>query len=507
MVAQQVDMNYPLIIAGKELSRTKFTSQSDFYPGYSYRLASAGSLDIASAIGAARQAERGTITERIALLEKAAGAFSYSQEDIQHAVRMTGMPIRLVSDHFAQIPEILRTIPQQIRTRFNQIGLENPFLAEKIGRGFYKALVPNQGFCYAITPGNDPRASAIVAANLACLGIPFILRASIRDAAVSLVIRAMNISGFDPRFAQLLYLDREDPQANQNHAHLVEACSVVWTFGPPAIIDRTLRFQSNPPRAAVSLEGVNIDPADMHALHALLVEWGPGGLDSRLHIETSQLDLFAGKTVLRHASGNCAAITYGPFSDKTRDWLYASMGYAIVCTATKSVMAVRGNNWTSQAAEFLGSLVIGDPLDPQTQVGYIESHCLDYLEELHHKYSSRATFFGGQRFSPTQAAPLLLHSQADIPEFFAQEIPAYVLSIRHCQELPEAIDQINHFTTEQPRLAVSLMNFPWDQLSEAVLNLHAHTIMVDRPTTSLLPAFHEGNDYTLLLSQGRFIAF
>jgi len=51
------------------------------------------------------------------------------------------------------------------------------------------------------------------------------------------------------------------------------------------------------------------------------------------------------------------------------------------------------------------------------------------------------------------------------------------------------------------------MNIPRDQLSEAVLNLRAHTILIDRPTTSLLPAFHEGNDYTLLLSQAKLIAF
>jgi acyl-CoA reductase-like NAD-dependent aldehyde dehydrogenase len=507
MVAPQVSMTYPLILAGKELSRTTFTSQSSFYPEYTYQLASARSLDVASAIGAARQAERGTIAERIARLEEAAGIFSYSQEDIEHAVRMTGMPIRLVSGHFAEIPEILRSIPRQIRTRFSQIGHENPFLAEKISAAYYKALIPNQGFCYAITPGNDPRATAIVAANLACLGIPFILRASIRDAAALLVVRALNASGFDARFAQLLYLDREDTQANQNHAHLVDASSVVWTFGPPAIIDRTLRYRSNPPRASVSLEGVDIDPADLHALHALLVEWGPGGLDRRLHIETNQVDLFAGKTVLRHASGNCAAITCGPFSDQTRDWLYASLGYAIVCTATKSVMLVQGENWISQAADFLESLVVGDPLNPHTQVGYIESRCLDYVEELYHKHLSRATFLGGQRLSSIQAAPLLVHSQADLPEFFAQEIPAYLLAIRQCQDLPEAIAQINRFTTERPRLAVSIMNFPQDLLSEAVLNLHAHTILIDRPSSSLLPSFHEGNDYTLLLAQGRFIAF
>jgi acyl-CoA reductase-like NAD-dependent aldehyde dehydrogenase len=170
-------------------------------------------------------------------------------------------------------------------------------------------------------------------------------------------------------------------------------------------------------------------------------------------------------------------------------------------------MLVQGENWISQAADFLESLVIGDPLDPLTQVGYIESRCLDYVQELRHKHFSRATFFGGQRHSPTQATPLLVHSQADLPEFFAQEIPAYLLTIRQCTDLSEAIAQINHFTPEQPRLAVSLMHFLPNQLNEAILNLHSHAILIDKPTTSLLPPFHEGNDYALLLSQGRFIAF
>lgn len=507
MVVQQGEMNYPLILAGKELSRITFEGTSNFYPGYTYRLANAGPLDIASAIGAARQAERGTLPQRKALLDKASQSFSYSQNDIGHTVRMTGMPFRLVSDLFAEIPEILKAIPQQLTSRFDQIGRESSFLAERIGHRLYKAMVPNPGFCYAITPGNDPRATALVAANLICLGIPFIIRASIRDAAAPLVIRALINGGFDPRFAQLLYLDRDDPAASQNHARLVDACSIVWTFGPPAVVDHTLRFQPNPPRASLSLEGVDINPADMRALHALLVEWGPSGLDRRVQVETSQVDLFAGKTVLRHASGNCTAIAYNRFTNQTRDWLYGSIGYPIVCTATKSIMVVGGEKWVKRATEFLESLVIGDPLEPQTQVGYVDSSCLDYLEGLRRKNHNQATFNGGKRISPIQAAPLLVQSQVDLPDFFAQEIPAYVLAIRVCQDLPEAIDQINHYTSDHPRLAVSLVNFPQSQLSEAVLSLNTHAILIDKPTTSLLPAFHEGNDYTLLLSQARWIGF
>jgi len=507
MGAQRVEMTYPLILSGKEQIRTTFAGASNFYPGYTYQIACAGPLDIASAIGAARQAERGSIVQRKDLLKIAANEFNYAQEDIEHAVRMTGMPIKLISSLFAEIPKILRKVPDQILSRFNQIDLDKTCLAEKISLDLYKVLIPNPGFCYAITPGNDPRATALVAANLTCLGIPFIIRASIRDAAAPMVIRALIASGIDPRFAQLLYLDREDPNANQNHAHLVEACSTVWTFGPPAIIDRTLRFQPNPPRASLDLEGVDINPADVNALHALLVEWGPSGLDRRIQLETSLVDLFTGKNVLRHALGNCAALASDQFTEQTKNWLYASMGYAIVCTATKSIMVVRGNNWVNQAAEFLDSLVVGDPLDSETQVGYIDSNCLDFLEELHRKNQHRATFFGGQRISQFQAAPLLVHSQADVPDFFAQEIPAYVLACRYCQDLNEGIRQVNHYTHEQPRLAVSLMDFPPNQLQEDISTLHTQTILVNKPTTSLLYAFHEGNDYALLLSQGKLVAF
>lgn len=500
-------MTYPLILAGKEHIRTTFVGASNFYPGYTYQIASAGPLDIASAIGAARQAERGTVAQRKDLLQNAANEFKYSQDDIEHAVRMTGMPIRLISGLFAEIPEILKKVPDQILSRFNQSGLEKTHLVDKISPDLYKVLIPNPGFCYAITPGNDPRATALVAANLTCLGIPFIIRASIRDAAAPLVIRALNASGIDPRFAQLVYFDREDPYASQNHAHLVEACSIVWTFGPPAIIDRTLRFQPNPPRASVDLEGVGINPADMNALHALFVEWGPSGLDRRLQVETSLVDLFTGKSVLRHALGNCAALVSGLFTKETQNWLDASIGNAIVCTATKSIMVVGGNNWIEQAAEFLDSLVVGDPLNSETQVGYIDLNCLDFLEELRRKNQHRATFFGGKRISQFQATPLLVHSQADLPDFFAQEIPAYVLACRYCPDLNEGIRQVNHYTQDQPRLAVSLMDFPPNQLKENISALQTQTILVNKPTSSLLYAFHEGNDYALLLSQGKLVSF
>lgn len=500
-------MEYPLIIAGRQILRAPFTGSSPFYPGYSYRIANASSLDIASAIGAARQAEPGSLAKQQECLQKAADAFFYSAEDVEHAVRLTGMPIRLVAERFAQIPDILREIPRQLGARFERIGRGSTLLSERIESRLVKALVPHSGFCYAISPGNDPRASAIVAANLAALGIPFVLRASIRDVAAPRLIQALIAGGLDPHFASLIFLDRDDPLTGQNHARLTEAASIIWTFGPQGLIDRTLRYQAEPQQASINLEGLVVSPGDTQALHALLVEWGPQGLDRRMRPRADQRDLFAGKTVLQHAAGNCAAITWGPFTERTGNWLYESIGYAIVCTATKSVMAVEGGAWSEAAAALLDSLVVGDPLDPETQVGYIDPVCLDYLAELRQKHTPRAAFLGGKRLSAIQATPLLVHSQAHLPDFFGQEIPAYVLAVRNCPHLEEAIQQVNAYTGTQPRLAVSIQDFQKDQLSESLLGLHAHTILVGQPTSRLLPAFHEGNDYALLLTQPRFIAY
>jgi hypothetical protein len=101
---------------------------------------------------------------------------------------------------------------------------------------------------------------------------------------------------------------------------------------------------------------------------------------------------------------------------------YEAIAYPIACTATKSVMVIDGRDWIEEASHFLAGLVAGDPLDPATQVGYIDSGCLDTLERLRQDNSLRAHFTGGERLSAHQARPLLVASQGECPDFFAQEI-------------------------------------------------------------------------------------
>jgi acyl-CoA reductase-like NAD-dependent aldehyde dehydrogenase len=453
---------FPLYIAGDQIARETFTGGSLFYPGERYEIGKARSLDIAQAIGLARAVRRPGLPERLELLRRAASAFTYGPNDLERAVRQTGMPVRLVTALFEEIPEILRSVARAAGQRFLQLGRDSTQLAERIRPGLLNLMQPLEGFCYAITPGNDPRAAAIVAANLGCMGIPFILRPSIRDAAAPRVVQALLAAGFDPRFCSLVYLDRDDPLASEQHFRLVDACTIVWTFGPPPAIDPLIRFH--------------------------------GGIDH-----------FEGKRVLRHSAGNCASVACGPFDEQTRAWLYASIGIAPVCTATRSVMAVGNPQWIDQAASFLASLKVGDPLDPETQVGFIDPRCLDYLESLVRKNSLDIQAYGGERLSPVQARPLLVSSQSPVPDFFAQEIPAYMLAVRHCADLGQAIEKLNASSGEIRRLAVSFFNPPMEQLGEALLRVRALEALVDKPTTTLLPALHEGNDYIRMLAQGKLI--
>lgn len=154
---------------------------------------------------------------------------------------------------------------------------------------------------------------------------------------------------------------------------------------------------------------------------------------------------------------------------------------------------------------------MGDPLDPTTEVGYIHPRTLDHLAEIAQRSRARARLAGGRRLSPHQAEPLLVTSQDDLPDLFAQEIPAYVLAVRECASAAAAAALANHFSPGQPRLAVSLLGMTGSDAGQAervealAAQLNAHAILVDRPTSQVAPFFHEGNDYAASLTLGRLL--
>jgi hypothetical protein len=320
-----------------------------------------------------------------------------------------------------------------------------------------------------------------------------------------LLVEALIQGGFEPTFASLVYLDPADPASQANHFRLVDASSIVWTFGAADRIDPTLRFETLGRRAVVALEDLAEEP-DQEALRRLLETSSPAELIKQFHVEKDRLDHFEGKTVLRHSAGSCAGLAWGDLDEANASLLYQSFACPAVCSAIKSVRLVGESRWREQAADLFQSLVVGDPLDPATQVGYVSPSNLDQLEKLTAANDCFISKVGGRRISEQQAEPLLIFAESEVPAFFGQEIPAYLLAARTCTGLDEAVDGLNQ-SVQQPRLAVTLFNPPASQRLPALLGLNTHAVMINQPTSQFTPLLHEGNDYLLTLSKGRLLMF
>jgi acyl-CoA reductase-like NAD-dependent aldehyde dehydrogenase len=497
-------MDKPLIINGSELTRSPFNQDSIFFPGNGIKVSNASALDIANAIGSARSANRGSLSARKAFLEEAAHNFVYTQKELEHAVQITGMPIRMVESLFQQIPDIFKEISSSQNTRFTLSRGEDPFLIESLGAGRFKVLQAMEGFCYAVTPGNDPRATALVAANLVFWGIPFILRASPRDAAAALIVRSLLKTGLDSKFCSLVYLDPESPDTPQKHFKLVDASSIVWTFGPPPAIDPTLRYMSRGQRWVIDLEDIVNEYSDIEIAKKALLEKGFASFLERLEVENLQHDHFEEKTILRHEAGNCAALAWGDMNDARMDILYQSIGYAIICTAVKTLLSIDSPGCIEQIADFLPALKTGDPMDPDTQVGYIQPRHLDRLQKLADTNQGKARFYGGRRLSQIQAEPLVVVCDDDLPDFFGQEIQAYVLAVGNCKTIIEASAWLNRHQNP-PRLAVILLDPPEKERLKALQLLECRSLLIDKASSTLSGVLHEGNDYGFILNEGRLL--
>lgn len=155
--------------------------------------------------------------------------------------------------------------------------------------------------------------------------------------------------------------------------------------------------------------------------------------------------------------------------------------------------------------EFLSDLVTGDPLDPVTQIGYIHPKNLDYLQQIAASNKPRIQIYGGERLSARQARPLLVVSQDDVPDFLGHEIPAYVLAVQSSTNIEEAVTILNRYIDQVPRLAVSFRHIDRQQVELHGLQVKAHSILIDQPTSKVMPFYHEGNDYLLKLLQPKLL--
>jgi acyl-CoA reductase-like NAD-dependent aldehyde dehydrogenase len=451
------------VIAGKSLQRPPFFSPSIFYPQYIVPTPSASPLDISSAIGATRRVERETFQKRAAYLLRAAHAFQFSPEHIKHTVKVTGIPYRVVRNLLEDIPQWIKKIVLFYGQRFDILDGQPERLVLRLPGGLKQILTPLDGFCYVILPANDPRAAVLAAANLGYLGIPFVLKASRHDAISPLIIQALLDGGFDPSFASLIYFDNHATESRAYHTRLIQESSVVWTFGPRHTLDAVM------------------PPADL-----LTQENRP--------------------KFLYHEHGACAAIFGGDFTSQTVEILHKSLELAGSCTATRAAFYLSKQEWLQAAVETITGMTTGDPLNPATEIGYIHPRNLDTLELLMRKHQHQIRFYGGKRLSPVQMEPLAVECLQPVQSLMGQEIPAYYFAFQQCNSLTEAVTLANDSLIAPTRLAVGLFGFNSTEANpRIIIQIKSQIIQQNQPTSTILPYYHEGNDYAMELTRSQLL--
>jgi acyl-CoA reductase-like NAD-dependent aldehyde dehydrogenase len=491
-----------LMIEGQSVARTTFKARSHFYETYSWEVSNATTLDLAKVVGAANRAPRPTLAERVGILERAAGLFACSEEHVEHAVRTTGMPISVIRAYIQEIPKFLLQVSAMHRARAGSVVHDLP--AQHLAPGVDLARDAEDGFCYVVTPGNDPRVSAVVAANLVFTGMPFVIKASREDAFPPLLLRALHDAGLPSTFGSVVYFDIDSPDAQTKHFKLVDAAAFVWVFGADDTVDRILRLENKEPRVMIDLspyveagsESTDLPPAVRNKLES-------GGL--RIDREPVVFDHFAGKTVLRHGSGNCATIVKGNLSQDMAATLYGSIRYAIGCNSTKSGIVVDGPGWIEEAKRYFASLVVGDPLREDTQIGFVEPNRLVALDALIARNRSHVVLHGGEAVSACQRRPLIIEVREPAPELLSTEISVYSLAVARAASIDEAVTTLNEAMKGVPRLAVSLLGLSAEEATIAASRIRSHAVTIDAPSSTIVPTCHEGNDYLMRLTRPKMI--
>jgi len=466
------------LIGGRELliSTKTFPVFSPFYPDFLTKVPDSNLFDVTAAIskakGAVSECARLSFEKREEILQNASRSLKFSSFDREYVVKMTGMPITSVNRHLQEAALVLKEVPQVVRER---IGVAHGRIARHPvkGRDLFKFLEPVQGFVYVVTPGNDVRVVAHVAAWLATVGMAGIFKVSKNDLLISQkVLRALIDAGYPANGLQLLCWDTSKPDSHVLNFSLVDASKVVWAFGNTDTVDNLLRYE------------------ERHI----------GG-------QTIKVDHFSDKIVLRHISGRSAAIvdTGVNLSNAADMAVESAFSWPIGCNSLKAVFDA-----SDQHEEFMAKLKeraeklsahAGDPLKEDTRVGYVDFKTLAFVSKRMRELMKLGLLSvqAGKELNHMQSTPFLFSTNDVHSEFLANEFSIYLLTVKKSPSFNKAVEELNETTGPNKRLSVSI--FSEDETKVLRTRLHAHHVKRMRHTTELDILFHEGQDYLHKLTE------
>ncbi len=458
-------MKFSNLIDGKEslLSGKRFIVKSQFYD-FATEAPDSNLFDLKIAVSKARSAisECNSLSfeEKKKILARASRK-KFTKENIEYIVKMTGMPISDAEQHLAEIPDIMRLIPEYIE---KWIGVQNGKISRRImeGEDLVKILHPIEGILYGVTPGNDSRAVAFVASWLTILGIPGIIKVSKEDVFTSIeIVKSIIEAGYPASGLAIVCWNSSSKDAQALNFYAVDSAQAVWVFGENNTVDKVLRFEEQSGHTT---------------------------------------DHFAGKIVLRHATGRSAALVSSADTEKAAPIITESAFFwPIGCKALKSIFTTKENHDAVKEEIFKHASAYtkntGDPLKRSTKVGYVNKKLLDHVMKRIHdlKRLNQLQLLEGHQLSEIQSTPLILETKDVHSEFLSKEYSVYVLCLKQCKNYDDAVKEMNMSAGDSHRISVSVFSEEQDKVLRTIFK--AHHIKHFKHSSELDYLFHEGNDY------------
>ncbi len=495
------------------LSKKYFTVKSQFYDDFFSLVADSDTLDVSIALSKVKNSwddcQKISFKDRVNIIEKAAKNLNFSDDEIQSIVKIIGMPKTYISEQINQIPKIMvsfwKTITKRYGFNYEQIGLD--FIENE---SFHKIEFRKsiEGFVYAITPGNDPRITALVSTVLVLLGIPGIIKPSKTDNIIPIkVVKAIIDAGYPANGLSVLFFDSENPKSKKLNFKICDEATVIWPFGDDNTINNLVRIENK------TFLDVDKFIEDKKLLdiekesQKFIKELEKLGDKLNNYILTQAIDHFGSKLVLKHKSGRCAGILDSDFDLNLAAKLIveSSMRYPIGCNSLKSVFVADAifDKFVKILSTEFNSLekYTSDPLDRKTKVGYIDKKTLLFLEkridELK-RLNLVSVLYPWKKINSVQFTPLLVSTNDVNSELLINEIPAYILCLIKVNSFEEAVAHINRLSKSNPKLAVSYFT---NNSNHMKLHINAHHLKINYLTTDIDGIIHEGNDYIMQLTR------
>src|SRR3989344_1828011 len=381
------------------------STKSPFYD-YSFELPNSSVVDVKLALSYATQARKIAHTlsfeQRAAIVMNAAANYQVTDEECEHLVKMTGMPRKHVHTRTSFGKQILESLPQMIRSRYGHgFGTITRQILKNGHYAGYETHRSVDGVIAAFVPPNDPAELPFLLGHVVMYGGTIIVKPSMSEPYMALKIaELLTKAGYPAGGLQVLQWNTADSTRAQVSQELVRASSHRIIMGGHHTAEQLLKVHDN-----------------------------EGNLTEE-HYSSGRNCIFS--------SGNSKAIIApGCDIEAVADMLVAgAYEWTRDCVSTKSVFVVGDQRPLIAALQRrLEKLIVGDPLDAETDVGFVE-----HPEKVSDIIKGLVDFKYAQLHFGKNPLSLLETTNVHSP-LLQQELP-YTLTIFPVESIDAAVHEI-----------------------------------------------------------------